>query len=365
MNVLLFLLLLFWQYGESKFDEIYQCGEKYVESLKGRMQCDVYHSVGASMNTILDYGFLAPPIRRTVGQEPIMFHTSCLSENSLGNSLSEYFEARLCANFSGAHYMDLSNVNQSNTFFTALGNIHLHANPLPLNVVADKISSLCRCKSICHEWRNGLVHSNMPRVKDMFRPAISAYWMSPQTDKRINKDRIFLSNFAEELPVIPDVAIHYRCGDNIVTHYGFLKFSSLLRLIPSTAKSIFILAESPSRRSRENQVERCNDIFHGMYQYLLANLPHTKVAIIRGDNVFNDLARLTFAGTTICSVSTFCLWPAISSNTSAYFPVTKLIAKEDTSFRYGPNFHWIHEPIILGSRAAHLPNSRLVSELSH
>ncbi len=29
---------------------------------------------------------------------------------------------------------------------------------------------------------------------------------------------------ADNLPCIPDAAIHYRCGDNVVTHYGFLPF---------------------------------------------------------------------------------------------------------------------------------------------
>jgi hypothetical protein len=33
-----------------------------------------------------------------------------------------------------------------------------------------------------------------------------------------------------KLPLVPDVAIHYRCGDNIVSHYGFLPFLSVMLL---------------------------------------------------------------------------------------------------------------------------------------
>ena len=49
------------------------------------------------------------------------------------------------------------------------------------------------------------------------------------------------------------------------------------------------------------------------------------------------------------SVSTFCLWPAVAAGgkgtstqgTTAYFPVTKLIAKGETRVDYGPGFKYV------------------------
>lgn len=95
----------------------------------------------------------------------------------------------------------------------------------------------------------------------------------------------------------------------------------------------------------------------------MREFPSAIVAILRGNNVFDDLARLTYANTTICSVSTFCLWPAIASNRTAFFPVTKLVAKENTSFDYGDSFHWIKDKPILGSKALHMTNQDLCRQL--
>ena len=95
----------------------------------------------------------------------------------------------------------------------------------------------------------------------------------------------------------------------------------------------------------------------------MREFPYAVVAILRGNNVFDDLARLTYANITICSVSTFCLWPAIASNHTAIFPKTRLIAKEDTSFDYGTSFHWINDSPILGVKALHMTNQDLVRQL--
>jgi hypothetical protein len=83
--------------------------------------------------------------------------------------------------------------------------------------------------------------------------------------------------------------------------------------------------------------------------------------------MFEDLARLTYAKKAICSVSTFCLWPAVGSNTSAYFPITKLIAKEDVSFNYGPSFHWIKDNkyrVLRGLDTTHMTDADVLRYLS-
>jgi hypothetical protein len=61
--------------------------------------------------------------------------------------------------------------------------------------------------------------------------------------------------------------------------------------------------------------------------------------------MYDDLTRLTFARTTICSISTFCYWPAIANPNTAYFPKSLLIAQNSMPY-YGEHFKWIESEII-------------------
>jgi len=51
------------------------------------------------------------------------------------------------------------------------------------------------------------------------------------------------------VPLVPDVSIHYRCGDNVVTHYGFLPFKVYSDLIAEGARTIYVMSEHPSRKT--------------------------------------------------------------------------------------------------------------------
>lgn len=79
--------------------------------------------------------------------------------------------------------------------------------------------------------------------------------------------------------------------------------------------------------------------------------------------MFDDLVRLTYAKTLVCSTSTFCFWPAVANHNSAYFPITKLIAKEETNHDYGASFHWLSDSEdrqVLGREATHMSDDALV-----
>ena len=185
------------------------------------------------------------------------------------------------------------------------------------------------------------------------------------------------SHDIQSLPFVPDAAIHYRCGDNLVTHYGFLPFRAFKRVIPPTAKTIYVMAESSKRRAnRLESVQRCDSIFTALEIYLRMHFPGATIVLLRGQPLFDDLARLTYAQTVVCSVSTFCLWPAVASGgangtttvgTHAHFPVSRLIAKGNTSMDYGDSgFTWLHqvsEHIVLGKDAVRMRISKLVQIL--
>ena len=82
-------------------------------------------------------------------------------------------------------------------------------------------------------------------------------------NNNINNNNVENGNMtmsSNHLPAIPDAAIHYRCGDNVVTHYGFLPFRVYSRYIPKDATFIYVMAESPSRKLNKrdgNQVSMC------------------------------------------------------------------------------------------------------------
>merc|ERR1711991_256701 len=124
------------------------------------------------------------------------------------------------------------------------------------------------------------------------------------------------------LPLVPTVAIHYRCGDNFVGHYGFLPFRVISSIINEYQEShsgngtIFVLAEKRDRKTigkKKHHASLCDRIFSALYVHLKSAHPNFSVVIRRGDDMFTDMYRLVHAPLLICSVSTFCLWPAISN----------------------------------------------------
>ena len=65
-----------------------------------------------------------------------------------------------------------------------------------------------------------------------------------------------------ELPLIPDVTIQYRCGDNIQFSYmyGILPFTAFSRAtnrVPVSAKCIYVVSDHPSRAPHAQYTSRC------------------------------------------------------------------------------------------------------------
>jgi hypothetical protein len=157
----------------------------------------------------------------------------------------------------------------------------------------------------------------------------------------------WLRHPASTLPEIPEVAIQYRCSDNTQPGMGLLSWSAFLRHIPMNATSIFVMTENPHRRIKKTSsiFEKCNFIVEELSEYLYFHFPSASVVVLRGGSAVDDATRLAMAQVTICSASTFCLWPAIASKTASYFPRTKLIFYDKSSPRgYTRDFHWLTEP---------------------
>lgn len=337
-----------------------------------------------------------------------MLHTPCIGFDSLGNSFSNYIESRICALKTGLHYVGVSMTYpkgefDEHPFFKSLEALVVHPNVTdvsraPAKDLSAALEKACPCPSMCHEWNYGLMHSHMPFAGDVFRASVDAYWIE-ETRRRQDRgqylslttghikaghgdDKVLeLSGHTslsanvgdninwKQLPTIPDVAVHYRCGDNVVTHYGFLPFRTFQRIIPASAKYIYVMAESASRKPRQHSVARCDAIFEALMAFLTKHFPASVVVIMRGHDIIEDLVRLTYAPLVVCSVSTYCLWPAVGNrNGTVHFPLTKLIAKEEVGpFNYGPNFAWIKdskERVVKGVDATRMQIADLVRILS-
>jgi hypothetical protein len=74
------------------------------------------------------------------------------------------------------------------------------------------------------------------------------------------------------------------------------------------------------------------------------------------------MARLSFAKYTVCSVITFCIWPAILNGINAYFPRTKLVVGGNISIDMG--FNWItSHDVVSGAQMESSPVGLLINKL--
>ena len=311
---------------------------------------------------------------------PVLVYPMCFRLFQLGNTLGYYFNDVACADASGAHFLGVQKSfalilpealatpwARHHTFFEALPYQLAHVRPLSVPEVKAKMREECRCLQYC--WENS-VAPWIPRaamVRTILLPAIDAYLAVANTSRGTILSNVTdlcsvpintlaasdLGNAsAYVLPIVPDVAIQYRCGDNIgfgKTRYGLLPFRALTARIPASARHIYVLADSPLRMRFHAYSSRCSDILKALFQRLRTTFPGAVVAVKRGGDQFLDYARLAYANVTICSASTFCLWPAIANpRGQAYFPLTPLAAGSGTNASakvgvFGKHFHWIRD----------------------
>lgn len=306
----------------------------------------------------------------------LLLTTPCIDEESFGNYLSDYIESRICANITGLHFISLFNKSpsSSNSMISYLPEVIFNTNQ---NINGLEIAiKICTCHSICHENPYALLQSEVHMVRDILRPIVLQYYHENLMKKK-NPPSI-LSTFwksvlkspykqeTSKLPEIPDVSIHYRCGDNTVGHYGFLAFPAFLNRIPANVSTIYILSESISRKSTERRVTRCNSILTSLLTFLSTHYPSATIGLIRGGNIFDDFIRLSLSSITICSVSTFCYYAGMSSINDVYFPITRLFAKATAPF-YSSNIHWLDkypsESVLLGQEIQYQPDKVLIRML--
>lgn len=315
--------------------------------------------------------FLTQAYKQYTGSYNVLIYPFCLTTHELGNRLGNYFTEVACAEASGLHFIavhpqwDLAGsyhgslVNTTDhrkmAFLKALPDIIVHKNPLDNFHAQDKIKHQCHCTRYCWQHVNAPWVNRTDILGGYLRNAMDAYMHSMLPSERVTlvDPEVDFSNAKPDqvLPVVPSVALQYRCGDNIGFSYmyGILPFTAFVGRIPADSQYIYVLSDHPTRAVHSPYTSRCHTILQSLFEFLKEKYPQATVVVKRGGDLFLDYVRLGTANTTICSASSYCFWPAVSNPGTSYFPLTVLIAGADSKElapSFGPRFHWMDEKII-------------------
>ena len=337
-------------------------------------------------------------IEKHVGDSAILLYPMCVRTFQLGNTLGYYFNDLSCAAAAGLHFVGANpvfniqqpealEVNRAHVeaFLRALPTIRVH--PAPKTAVESRlvIKQKCNCLQYCWENKDAAWSKHIDVVKWALHQAIEGYLSHFSASQRVtlinNKTDLCNrcdapsnpSSFATELatkpPLVPEVAVQYRCGDNVgfgKTRYGLLPFRAISSRIPNSAKEIYVLADAASRSPHSVYSGRCGQILEALYKHLITRFPFSLVVIKRGGDIFLDVARMARAKILICSASTFCLWPALANPNIAHYPLTPLVlgAWTNTSAPFlGPSFHWIADYQMIKEFKSFRPWSKVIDAL--
>lgn len=315
---------------------------------------------------------------------PSLVYPFCLYTKELGNKLGNYFTEIGCAEQAGLNFLavhkrhDISassytNVTtksgavasdsaaitlkeqQKHAFLDALPTSIAHSNPSSREVARSKVNKKCTCTRYCWSDANAPWVNSTENIGKYVLNAVKVYLEKVDTSKgtTISADTdITNAKEGQFLPTIPDVAIQYRCGDNIGFNYmyGLLPFWAFTSRIPKDTKTIYVLADHPTRNLQATYAGRCQNILEALFHYLEERFPDATIVVKRGGDIFLDVARFALAKVLICSASTFCVWPALANENVAHFPLTSLIAGADNmqlAPDFGPRFQWIQKPLLI------------------
>jgi hypothetical protein len=121
---------------------------------------------------------------------------------------------------------------------------------------------------------------------------------------------------------------------------GLLSFGTLLKLIPSSAGTIYVFTEYGNRLKGTPLENAAGHVLHRLYSVLSTAYPTAAVVIKRGGNEATAVSQLALAKmVTICSPSTFCFWSAVAQTNYAYMPPTSYIAYDRGTHKHENVFH--------------------------
>jgi hypothetical protein len=385
--------------------------------------------------------FLNDVWKKYIGDDTtVMAYPMCLRTFQLGNTLGYYLNDLACSDLAGSHFIgiskhfDISGFDPNNpnkalkapsgnplhaAFFNGLADLVVHPSPLAPAAAKDIMRKQCHCLQYCWENNEAPWIQRIDYISSHLRHAIDAYINAVKVSAKTEDLKTSLNNETDlvyvkrsiidlqqneenlvpptrindvDLPLIPDVTIQYRCGDNIgfgKTRYGLLPYRAFTSRIPANARKIYIIADSPTRSMYHVYSGRCSLILAHLGKpkhfllvtpaadmslimigkYIHHAYPDAYVVIKRGGDLLLDYARLAYSTVTICSASTYCLWPALANQNTVHFPLTPLVARADTNataptFQTKTNsFHWITDVLLIKEFKSFRPWTKLIDTL--
>ena len=213
----------------------------------------------------------------------------------------------------------------------------------------------CRCSIFCWQDGNAAWVKRTPLIRSIFSRTLQEYsnmnkFSTSYLTINSSVDILLGTVDSGRLPLIPDVLLHLRCSDTFHhARYGFMPFKAYLPLIPANARYIYVTSDHPGRQGNDekrNSGRGCTEVCRALHTYLSSHFPHAVVVVKRGEDVLVAMAQMFLANVTICSASTFCLWPAVAKvDNIAYFPLSAVVLN-NKAVDLGPNFKWLTDKVI-------------------
>ena len=307
---------------------------------------------------------------------PTLVFPFCADSDSMGNIMGMYYNEASCARIIGSHfvmnrkpYPVFKRARQASgdprVFFDALPTVVINKDVRDESWVRMALSSngteqsggLCGCVHYCWQEKTAPWLKNLAWIRNIAKNSVEALMNTVDIGQGtfVTQHDNSTSSVDKFHSLVPDVVVHYRCGDNLrfgSSGYGLMSFPAFFDKIPTNSTSIYVLSESVTRVGAKPQYDfsgHCRRILGWLHKNLTEAFPNATILSLRGGDMFLDIIRISFAKITICSASTFCFYMALGARGKVYYPRTKLIAAGDDdpsvrnfSFKsIGLQFEWL------------------------
>lgn len=289
-----------------------------------------------------------------------------LGENQFGNLIGIYLNEFACATQAHSHIVVIpvgfnkdfkDEPGHGDSFMKSLSTVYVHPNPADS---ADKAIELyqrkCLCLLSCWEHSSPSWLKFIPEIRDILGRALSAESFASHINSgtehfiegkiselavgenvtvmgreiRGTTGRLVEAVSASfMLPLIPTVAIQFRCSDNFQHVMGLTPlvaiFDRLDDLGLADNHTIYIATEHPKRLRSKHLENLCPYLVNFIQTELAQRYPNVLVSIRRG-HILETWRQFNEARFVFCSASTFCIWPAIANRKGVvYYPRTRIL----------------------------------------
>ena len=261
---------------------------------------------------------------------------SHLPINRFGNYFGVVINDYACARVSKAHFIlircqgsrfERRKVDVRESILWYLPTLSIHPNP-ERNISNSIEISRKNCLGLPYPWQYGgtalLTADSAKTARNIIHSSITSLAEYLHQRGLLHDSRsILISNGKYNdsnttYPLVADVALHYRCSNNIDhPNYGLLPFPIVLSLIPSHTNVIHVHTEGSAGSSGEHI---CSHIIRALYSDLTTAFPNATVTVFSKASIYATMLDFIYSKQAlICSSSTFCFHVALGKKIGAVY----------------------------------------------